>query len=160
MITKEMSEQQALQRLAALCSRGEHCSFEMEEKMRRWGIGEEARSHILERLVKDRYVDDSRYCRYFVEDKIRFNKWGRRKIEQALWAKRIPEDIYREVLDSVDEEEYVRMLKPLLQNKRRSMKADTSYELNMKLTKFALGRGFTMDVIRKCIDCDEVCAED
>lgn len=150
---KNMSEQQALQRLAALCSKGEHCSHEMIEKMRRWGLEEEAQARIMERLVKGKYIDDSRFCRLFIEDKVRFNKWGRRKIEQSLWAKRIPEDIYRPILDEMEDEEYERVLVPLLKSKRKSIKAGTEYERNMKLVKFALGRGFTMDVIRKCMDC-------
>ena len=28
--TKEMTEEQALQRLSALCAKGEHCTYEME----------------------------------------------------------------------------------------------------------------------------------
>lgn len=40
---KEMTEERALSRLAALCSRGEHSAGEMDEKMRRWGLDEDAR---------------------------------------------------------------------------------------------------------------------
>ena len=46
------------------------------------------------------------------------------------------------------------MLRPLLKQKRRSVKAANDYELNQKLVKFALSRGFTYDIIRQCIDGD------
>jgi len=46
-------------------------------------------------------------------------------------------------------------LKPLLAQKRRSVKARNDYELNMKLMKWALGRGFTMDIIRQCLTVEE-----
>ena len=86
---KEMTEQEAYLRLTALCAQAEHCEQEMRDKMKRWELNETAQDHVIERLVKERYVDDARYARAFVKDKIRYNKWGRRKVQQALWQKRI-----------------------------------------------------------------------
>ena len=43
---------------------------------------------ILKHLVKEGYVDEGRYARALVHDKVRFAKWGRVKIAQALWQKR------------------------------------------------------------------------
>ena len=83
-------------------------------------------------------------------------------MEQALWTKRIDDDIRTRVLAEVDDEQYLSVLRPLLKQKRRSIKAASDYELNQKLVKFALGRGFTYDIIRQCIDgdVDEVYEED
>ena len=148
---KEMTEQEAYLRLAALCAQGEHCQYEMLEKMRRWELTEEAQARVMERLVSERYVDDERYARAFVNDKVRYNKWGQRKVEQALCAKHIEEDIRQRVLDGVDDEEYLSVLRPLLQQKRKTVKAHSDYELNGKLIKFAMSRGFTMELIRQCI---------
>ena len=146
------TEQDAYLTLAALCAQAEHCQSEMLEKMRRWELSDEAQARVMERLVKERYVDDERYARAFVKDKVRYNKWGRRKVEQALWAKHITDDIRQRVLDEVDDEEYLAVLRPLLKQKRKTTKAHNDYELNGKLMKFALSRGFTMDIIRQCLD--------
>lgn len=154
------TEQEAYLTLAALCARSEHCQWEMLEKMRRWELDDETQARVMARLVEERYVDDERYARAFVKDKVRYNKWGRRKVEQALWQKRIADDIRERVLDEVDEEEYLNVLRPLLKQKRKSTKAGNDYELNQKLVRFALGRGFTYDIIRQCIDVDEVPDED
>jgi regulatory protein len=128
----------------------------MLEKMRRWELDDEAQARVMQRLVSERYVDDERYARAFVKDKVRYNKWGRRKVEQALWQKHIDEDIRQRVLDEVDDEEYLAVLRPLLKQKRKTTKADSDYELNQKLVRFALGRGFTFDIIRQCLDVDEI----
>ena len=151
---KEVTEQGAYLQLAQLCARSEHCQHDMLEKMRRWGMSDEAQAHVMQRLVSERYIDDKRYARAFVRDKIRYNKWGRRKVEQALWAKHIDDDIRERVLGEVDDEEYLSVLRPLLKQKRKSTKAASDYELNQKLVKFALQRGFTFDIIRQCIDGD------
>ena len=152
---KQMSEQEALLRLTSLCSTAEHCSHEMLEKMRRWEIGEDTQARIMEYLVKEKYIDDERYARFFAKDKIRYNKWGRRKVEQAMWQKHIDADIQQRVLDEIDDDEYLLILRPLLKSKRRTVKAANNYEMNMKLIRFAMGRGFTMDIIRQCLDNDE-----
>ena len=149
------SEKEAYLTLAALCAQAEHCQWEMLEKMRRWEVPEEAQARVMQRLVKERYVDDERYAQAFVKDKIRYNKWGRRKVDQALWQKHIDEDIRKRVLDEVDDDEYLSVLRPLLKQKRKSTKANSDYELNQKLMRFALGRGFTFDIIRQCIDVEE-----
>lgn len=152
---KEMTEQEAYLQLAALCAQAEHCQQEMRDKMKRWNIDETVQNHIIDRLVKERYIDDERYARAFVKDKIRYNKWGRRKVQQALWQKRINDDIQQCVLDEIDEKEYLDVLRPLLKQKRSSIKADSDYELNQKLVRFALSRGFTFDIIRQCLDVDD-----
>ena len=152
---KEMTEQEAYLQLAALCAQAEHCQQEMRDKMRRWGLDETVQNRIIDRLIKERYVDDERYARAFVKDKIRYNKWGRRKVQQALWMKRIDADIQQQVLDEIDEKEYLDVLRPLLKQKRKSIKAESDYELNQKLLRFALNRGFGFDIIRQCLDVGE-----
>ena len=152
---KEMTEQEAFLQLAALCAQAEHCEQEMRDKLKRWGIDESVQNRIIERLVRERYIDNERYARAFVKDKIRYNKWGRRKVQQALWLKRIDKDIQQRVLDEIDDNEYLSVLRPLLKQKRKTVRAESDYELNRKLVRFALGRGFTFDIIRQCLDVDE-----
>ena len=157
---KEITEQEAYLQLAALCAQAEHCQQEMRDKMRRWEFDETAQNRIIARLVKERYIDDERYARAFVKDKIRYNKWGRRKVQLALWLKHIDADIQQRVLDEIDEKEYLDVLRPLLKQKRKSIKAESDYELNQKLVRFALGRGFGFDIIRQCLNVDDIDIEE
>ena len=157
---KEKTEQEAFLQLASHCANAEHCQHEMLEKMKRWELSEEAQARIMSKLIAERYVDDERYARAFVNDKIRYNKWGRRKVQQGLWLKRIDKDIQQTVLDEIDEKEYLNVLKPLLKQKRKSIKANSDYELNQKLVRFALSRGFTFDIIRQCLDVSDIDEEE
>ena len=146
---KAITEQEAYLQLAALCAQAEHCQQEMRDKMRRWELDETVQNRIVDRLIKERYVDDERYARAFVKDKIRYNKWGRRKVQQALWLKHIDSEIQQRVLDEI-------VLRPLLKQKRKSIRAMSDYELRQKLVRFALGRGFGFDIIRQCLDVDDI----
>lgn len=149
---KEITEQDALRKLGALCSRAEHCSFEMRTKMQRWGLDGDAQERVLKTLVKGRYVDDERYARAFAADKIRYNKWGKRKVDQALFMKHIDEDVRRRVLDEFDDGELRESLRPLLLAKMKTTKAKNDYELSCKLIRFALGRGYGMEETRACLE--------
>ena len=149
---KPITEAQALKKLGDLCAKTEHCSGEIMEKMYKMGLPEDAKTRIMEKLTKYSYVDDERFTNAYVYDKIRYNKWGRRKIEQALWAKRIDNKIANLVLDAVPDEEYLSVLRPLLKSKSPTIKAETDYERSVKLIKYALGKGFTFDLIKQCID--------
>ncbi len=148
---KQKTEQEAYLQLAALCAQSEHCQWEMTEKMTRWGLDDAQQCRVLTRLVKERFVDDERYARAFVKDKVVYNKWGRRKVEQALWQKHIAEDIRQQVLEEVENDVYLDILIPLMKQKRKSIKAASDYERNQKLIRFALGRGFTYDMIEKAL---------
>ena len=152
---KDITEQEAYLQLAALCAQAEHCEQEMRDKMRRWELDAAAQDRIITRLTTERYIDNERYARAFVKDKIRYNKWGRRKVQQALWQKHIDNDIQQRVLDEIDEKEYLDVLRPLLKQKRKSIKAASDYELNQKLVRFALGRGFGFDIIRQCLNVND-----
>ena len=148
---KEITEQDAFLQLATLCAQAEHCEKEMRDKLKRWEIEESAQDRIIQRLINERYIDDERYARAFVKDKIRYNKWGRRKVQQGLWLKHIAPEIQQRILDEIDENEYLDVLRPLLRQKRKTIKAQNDYELNQKLVRFALGRGFTYDIINQCL---------
>ncbi len=152
----EITEDQVLNRLTALCARGEHCEGEMREKMRRWGVDTDTQDRIIAYLVANQYVDDERYTRFFIKDKMQFNKWGRRKIEQALFAKRVKDEISQPLLDEIGKNEWKGILLTLLKAKQKSITTGTPYEQKAKLMKFALSRGFTMDIIRACMDVSDM----
>lgn len=147
----EITETEALSRVAAYCSTAEHCRAEITEKLQRWSIPYDAIDRILARLEQEKYIDEERYCRAFVRDKYRFDKWGKVKIGQALQLKKISQSVYFPFLNEIDEEEYLSILSGLLAAKRKSVRAENEYERNNKLVRFALSRGFELKDIRRCI---------
>ncbi|ADV42347.1 regulatory protein RecX [Bacteroides helcogenes] len=151
----EITETEALNRVAAYCAASEHCRAEIAEKLQRWGIAYDVIDRILKRLEEEKYIDEERFCRAFVRDKYRFAKWGKVKIGQALQLKKISSSVYYSYLNDIDEEEYLSILRDLLISKRKSIHAENDFELNGKLMRFALSRGFEMKDIRRCIDISD-----
>jgi regulatory protein len=144
---KIYSEEELLNSVASLCSASEQCKSDIKEKLRRRGASKEISEKIVERLLKEKFIDESRYAKAFVRDKYRFDKWGKLKIRMALKAKSISEDNIDIAFGEIDLDEYRSNLSSLIQNKRKSVKAENDYELRGKLIRFALGRGYEMDDI-------------
>ncbi len=149
---KQITEEQAFDRLSRLCARSEHCSKEMTDKMRLWNLTEAQQARVMERLTKYQYVDDERYTELFIRDKIKFNGWGRNKVAQALYMKGISEQMARPYLDEVSEDDYLRVLRPLVRSKLPKIKAKNSYERRAKMLRYGISRGFSIDQIKRCMD--------
>lgn len=110
---------------------------------------------ILKHLVKEGYVDEGRYADAFVHDKVRFAKWGRVKISQALWQKRIPADVADAALARIDEDEYMSALKEVAASRYRQTKGATEYERKMKTMKSVCSRGYEPALVRKVLNLQD-----
>ncbi len=149
-ITKE----KALELLAAFCSAAEHCIWEVRRKLDRWEIPANEANAILSKLQKEGFIDEKRYCRAYVNDKSKYNKWGIYKIRYELKKRNIPDDIIQDALATIDPEADRERLIQLLAAKRKSVKGKSEYEINLKLMRFAAGRGFSQDEISKALKID------
>ena len=146
---KELTTQEAFNKAAACCSGAEYCLSDIQKKLDKWGLGAAQQKEVLTRLQAEKFIDEARFSRCFVRDKFRYNQWGRIKIMQAFRLKNIPDTCCREALTEIEEEEYLCVLRKLLQSKARSVKAASDYERNGKLIRFGLSRGFEMNAITR-----------
>lgn len=142
---------EALAHMQRICSEGEKCSHDIEEKLIKKGLSEKYISLIINRLKEEKFIDDSRFTRFFVRDKLRLNKWGRIKISYALRNKKISPDICESALQSINNEEYKEILREEMSKKNRSMKESNMYKRKGKLYQFAAQRGFESDLIYQLI---------
>lgn len=147
----QLTFEQALSRAASLCSTSEHCVSDISEKLARWGMTKVQSDEIIDRLLEEKYIDESRYATAYARDKMRFSRWGRTKIRMMLCMQRIPEPIINEALDALDAQEYAAMARKVIQDKARSVKAD-DYAARAKVIRFALQRGFEMEEIENALE--------
>ena len=148
---KECTEEEGRVKAEAYCSVAERCVDDVLRKLEQWGVPSDAHEAIVAHLIKEEYIDQCRFAVAFVRDKYRFNQWGRIKIAQALRMKHVASDAISEALDEIDEEEYEDILTSLLQKKSRSVKANSEYERNGKLIRFAASHGYDMGEIFRCM---------
>ncbi len=145
------SEEQAYQKLAALCAVSEQCIADIRRKMQKWTIIGDAET-IIDRLVKERFIDERRYARAFALDKFRYNHWGREMIRMEMMRRNISSADIDYGISEIPQDEYEAVLRHLIEAKRPTVKGSSEYEVNQKIIRYALGKGYRMDEILKLID--------
>lgn len=149
---KPITEERALERLAGECAKSEHCAWELRQKMMRWGLDDDAQERILEYLESHKFIDEERYCRAFINDKLLYDRWGRHKIEFTLRQKHIDSSVFMPLLDEVNDEQYIEQLRPMALQKWKTITAASDYDRAQKLIRWAMGRGYDIDIIKKSLN--------
>jgi regulatory protein len=148
---KEYTFEELLHKAASYCSISEHCISEVDEKLQKWEVADADRKKIIKQLVEKDFINEQRYAEAFVQDKFRFNKWGKMKISFALTGKGIDSSLISDALALIDEGEYDEMLASILKTKLTGLKYTYEYEKQGKLFKFAQSRGFENNVIERVL---------
>lgn len=141
-----MTADEACKKAEALCAVREMSAFDVRKKLAKWGVSEAEAEKETARLAKEHFIDDERYCRMFVREHYRLNRWGRVKIAYALRAKGFGDELCRTALAEIDEEEYRQILAQTLKAKARTLNALSPYERAGKLMRFAQSRGFEAEL--------------
>ncbi len=135
----------ALAKAMRFCSTKEVCKSDMVQKCHQWSVDEHVISKVIETLEKEKFIDEERYATAFVNDKFRFNKWGKLKIKAHLRAKKVDAQIVEKALGNIDDSDYYELIKQLAQSK--NIKAKNDFERKQKMLRFLSQRGFETDCI-------------
>lgn len=149
---KPKSAQQALQSLMRLCARSEKSSGDALRLMQQWQVPQAERQGVLERLVKERFIDDGRYAEAYVREKSRLSGWGARKIAMQLRQKGVSQAIIDDALRQLDSNVELPRLVEKLRRKIRTTKYTSDYELRGKLMRYALSLGFDYDIVQRAVE--------
>ena len=146
-----ISESEMLKTLAGYCSQAERCIFDIRKKIKPENFSGDAQKRMIDRLLREKFIDEKRYSRSFVHDKFNLNQWGRIKIAYELKLKGIHPDDYSEALETIDQDVYFAVLTDILTTKKRSIKGNSPQDVYQKLFRFAAARGFEPPLIVKIL---------
>lgn len=149
---KPLTPGEALNKTAAYCTLCERCVSEVSTKLTAWGVPYALQEEIMARLIEEKFIDEARYCRAFVNDKVRFNRWGRLKITAALREKRLPQEYIKEAMENIDEDAYQQSLQETIDIKRRELKGKDDFATQQKIIRHAASRGYEPSLIIKAIN--------
>ena len=144
---RDKTPDEALAALMRLCARAEKSEGDARRLMRGWGVAEKDAEQVLGRLVRDRFIDDSRYGEAFVREKLRLSGWGEYKIRTALQRKRIDRALIDAALAEADRSGMDERLRRQLERKARTAKYSTQYELKTKLIRYGLSLGYDYETV-------------
>ena len=148
----QKSKEQALESLMRQCARAERSSGDAMRLMARWGVKADERQKVLQRLIKERFIDDRRYTEAFIREKINLSAWGEYKIRATLRTKGIAENIINEALSEAEGICDTSRLEERLMRKLKSLKSGTPYQIKTKLIRHGLSLGYSTDIVIECAE--------
>ena len=120
-IKQETALERARTKLMALYSMREISSGQARTKLLRWLEADTSGAEkVVDELVREKYIDDSRFARAYTRDKLRFSKWGPEKILRGLGDAGVERSIAEEAVNS-EENLSLEVLSELLSKKRKEL---------------------------------------
>ncbi len=149
MENQELNAKQAYSKMAQLCSRSEQCSADIRKKILAFEIVDEIVDDIIEKLIAEKYIDDKRFVRAYVNDKFKINKWGKVKMRHYLRMKGLSEEVIQLGLENIDEEKYKTLLVRTMKAKAKAIKNKNKFEKMGQVIRYTQGRGFEPELIHR-----------
>ncbi len=137
------------------CAYQERCPFDVEQKLHLWGVDKERSKKIIEKLIKENFIDEARYARSFVRGKFLYNKWGKLKITNELRSKKIKKETISTGLDEINDDEYFQTIKTLAQKKETEIKENDLFKKKQKVARFLISRGFEPSLVFEILKTHE-----
>ena len=145
---KNIGIDKSRQKIRQFCSYQERSHQEVKEKLYSFGLYKEDVESLLSEMIEENYLNEERYAIAFAGGKFRIKKWGRVKIRYELKQKRISEYSTRLGLASIDEDEYLKTLHSLFEQKRATLKSEKNiFVKKQKIRSFLMQRGFEPQLI-------------
>jgi regulatory protein len=123
------------------------CSYDIKLKLQKWEIAADESKKIIAALQKSSFINEERYARAYIREKLDFEKWGHQKILRTLKAKQLPSALIGSILAEFNDDRYRENLIDLLKKKNLSIKDESVYSRKAKLLRFALARGYEYEMV-------------
>ena len=131
----------------SICASREYCISDIKSRLEAWGVhNRDSVEEVIATLISEKFIDEQRYASAFARDRLRYNKWGKIKIEWSLRMKGVAGECITEAVAGIDEDEYRDIAERLIQALVKSKKAENRQLLKAKILKSMQAKGFEYDV--------------
>ena len=144
---KELSSSEVLSKLMSYCAYQERCTSEVNKKLDEYVLTQNQKEKILDYLIDENYLNEQRFTETFAGGKFRVKKWGKYKIKQELFNKRVPSSYVDIALKQISEKDYINTCKELFIKKRKEFGKILSLEDKAKIKRFLTQKGYEFEVI-------------
>ena len=151
---KSLSVDDALARARKYCAYSERSRVEVARKLKEYGVMEGDIDMILEKLVKEGFLNEKRFASAFAGGKFRMKKWGRNRIKIEMERKGLSSELISNGLSELPEKEYLDTIDGLLNKKWKMLQRRGTGNISkptladkQKLIRFVLQKGYEHDMV-------------
>lgn len=148
---KQLTPEQALQKLKHYCAYQERSHAEVREKLYQLGVWKKEHDPIIATLIEENYLNEERFAIAFARGRFRMKQWGRVKIRYELKQKQVSEYCIKKALRQLDQEDYVATLEKLAKAKYDSLKAEQYLVRKKKTQDYLLQKGYEPELIAQAL---------
>ena len=148
---KNLTKEQALQKLRHYCRYQERCHHEVEQKLWELGVKRSFHDEIISVLIEEGDLNEERFALHFASGKFRILQWGKKKIYYALKEKKVSEYSIKKALKIIDEDQYIETIKGLAEKKYNILKEEQYLVRKKKTVDYLLQKGFEPPLISEII---------
>lgn len=152
MYKKQLTKEQALQKLKHYCAYQERCHSEVKEKLYSLGVWKKDHDEIIASLIEENYLNEERFAIAFAGGKFRVKQWGRVKIKYELKQKQVSGYSIKKALKQIGEDDYRAVLKKLADEKYSSLKGEQYLIRKKKTIDYLIAKGYEMDLVRSVME--------
>lgn len=152
MYKKQLTKEQALQKLKHYCAYQERCHSEVKGKLYQLGVWKKDHDEIIANLIEENYLNEERFAVAFAGGKFRIKQWGRVRIKYELKQKQVSEYSIKKAMKQIDEEEYLSVLNKLAKEKYAALKNEQYLIRKKKTMDYLAAKGFEADLVRKALE--------
>jgi regulatory protein len=147
MYKKQLTREQALQKLRHYCAYQERCHSEVKEKLYSLGVWKKDHDEIIASLIEDNYLNEERFAIAYAGGKFRMKQWGRVKIKYELKQKQISEYCIKKAIKEIDDEDYMKTIHKLATEKYALLKSEQYLIRKKKTMDYLLQKGFESGLV-------------
>jgi regulatory protein len=149
---KQLTSEQALQKLKHYCAYQERSHAEVREKLYSLGVWKKDHDTIIATLIEENYLNEERFAIAFAGGRFRMKQWGKVKIKYELKQKQVSDYSIKKALKQIDETDYQLTLKKLGEAKYASLKSEQYLVRKKKTMDYLLQKGYEPALISTVIN--------
>jgi len=149
---KFLTPRQALERLKKYCAYQERSHSEVRSKLLDVGLRGKDLEMVMVQLIEEGFLNEERFAIAFTRGKFRMKRWGRKKIEQELKARKISSYCIQKAMKEIDGADYRASLQKLLKKKLSSLHDKNPFTKKQKLAAFLIRKGYEQEMVWQMVN--------
>ena len=150
-IVKKANFQKTLDKLLRFVTIRPRSEKEIRLWLKKYKIHESLFKELFNRLKRLDLIDDEKFARWWVEQRMSFRPKSKRDLNNELRIKGLNKNIIEDVLSEIEIDE-IKIAKKLLEKKKYKWEKLPKFEARKKMGDFLARKGFTWDKVKKAID--------
>ncbi len=145
---KTYTVEEAKARMQKYCAYQERCHKEVHQKLRDMRMIPEAIALIVNDLIQENYLNETRFAQAFARGKFKNKKWGRNRIVQELKFREISAYNIKKALQEIPEAAYLETFEALVEKRLAQLASEKSLpKKKKKLADYLFYRGWEPELV-------------